>query len=117
MNNTRLVTEILIDVRTIKKIAVTCKCGERTVHEIPSILLESRQRVIARCPQCKQAYGVMDGRVIRLSPDLTPDGVNVSRAIPGIKNEQGEQETHQEVFDDGIPFIQGTFTNEDKHVN
>ena len=111
--------EVLSDPDDMKNVAITCNCGTRRVHEIPKVLLETHQRVVVRCKECGQAYGVFDGAIIRLTQDLRPDGTKISRAIPNApKQESDKERVHSEIVDHDMPYIEGTFiTNGDKHVN
>jgi hypothetical protein len=120
MERKTLEIEVLSSPDEMKNIAITCKCGTRAIHPIPKVLLETHQRIVVRCKMCSQPYGVSDGAILRLTPELTPDGTKISKAIPQVgKAESGQQKPDQEIVDHSdVPFVNGTFvTNGDKHVN
>jgi len=58
-------TTCLVDGNTMKRIAVTCKCGNRFVEEVPAEVFKGGAKPILTCDICKQAYVILDGKIRR----------------------------------------------------
>ena len=67
--------KVLVDPDKLKKIAITCRCGVRTVHEIPGELLIAGAHPIVDCPSCTQSYVIDGQRIVRLDDDMQPDKI------------------------------------------
>lgn len=117
---------ILLRPGNIKRIGITCKCGMRTQHVVPKILVDGLAQVVIDCPGCQQSYGVMGEKIIRLDKDFMPDDSKGSPFIkevqqaPIVNTDSPEKEVKSDVetIDADIPFIPGSFRAEgSEHVN
>ena len=78
------VTAVMVSVQSIKKIAITCRCGVRTVHEIPGELLKTEMIPILSCPACHTCYAVKEGKIARLDDDLEPEKFIEKEMVPHL---------------------------------
>lgn len=64
---------IALDPDSIRKVAITCKCSTRTVHDTPDFMFDvSSAMLILECPVCHTSYGLLQGRVCRLDDNYRP---------------------------------------------
>jgi hypothetical protein len=94
---------ILISPDEVRKIAVNCRCGTRTVFEVPSAFttrkLEVKMVLILSCPKCKQKYGLYKRVIHALDENMVPMGRMAEAQKPTTDDEL-------EMFD-GKPIIPG----------
>jgi len=56
---------VLVDGRKLKRIAVTCKCGNRVVESVPGEVIAGGAHPVIKCDQCQQEYVVIGNKLRR----------------------------------------------------
>lgn len=60
---------IIVNGLNLKRIAITCRCGNRWVETVPGELLAGGAVPLFKCAKCNQDYVIRDGQLARI-PDL-----------------------------------------------
>ena len=79
-------TKVIVDRRNLKRIAITCRCGLRTIHEVPGEALNSAAIPVMDCPQCGTSYAVRENKIIRLNAELEPEKTIDKENMPFVSD-------------------------------
>ena len=79
-------TKVIVDRRNLKRIAITCRCGLRTIHEVPGEALNSAAIPVLECPQCQTSYAVRENKIMRLNSELEPEKTIEKESVPFVSD-------------------------------
>lgn len=97
MDDKHVENKVFVSAEKLKRIKVTCRCGETIVEEIPGEVLDSEMVPVIGCRKCKTEYAVQKDRLIRLDrygrPEkvLTKEKPNITSASDTFKKFSEEQ--------------------------
>lgn len=77
--------KMAVDPDNLKKIAITCRCGLRTVHTVPGEALVGGGFPILECPRCDTSYVVTGSKIMRLDENMEPVKTIEKEIVPHIK--------------------------------